>query len=138
MQLWSAVEEWRDDDPSTHTHLLQLLQTPAGIAAVNSNATDDSHSCPLVLAASKGSTALVKALLAAGAHAEGSSRSSPLYWACHGGHSEVAAVLLKAGANVNACSAVDGMAPLHVAALGAHADTVAVLLREPSIDVDQR
>src|SRR5262245_3410295 len=70
-------------------------------AGVPVNEPDSSGDFPLIDAAQRGSTELVKLLLQAGANVNIGSKRSPLIKAAEEGHAETVAVLLAAGANVN-------------------------------------
>lgn len=101
-----------------------LLQAGANVNA------DSMGQTPLHIAASKGNSAIVRALLAAGADPnlrDSALQHSALHTACLGGSAAVCKDLLQFGADVNA-RAKHGWTPLHRAAAKGHTDICQVLV----------
>ncbi|KAK3248583.1 hypothetical protein CYMTET_41951 [Cymbomonas tetramitiformis] len=115
-------------------HQLELVSVLAhgGGANMDMRYPLKSLSCkPLHVAADKGYTALVKALLEAGADKDAcceTYRRTPLHWAAQKGHKETVEVLINAGADPNVLDR-SKVTPLHAAALAGHAAIVECLLQ---------
>ena len=84
---------------------------------------------PLLLAAKKGHTAIVKYLILSGAWlgATTDSQSSALHFAAFYGHKHVVKCLIGAGIRLNAQES-EGYTPLHFAAQAGHCGVVKILL----------
>ena len=100
-------------------------------ASVNCDISDQT---PLLIAARRGNTRLVKLLLDSGADMCSSKYSSPLILACREGHTECAQLLIQRGANVN--DANQGT-PLTVSIMNNHKECVK-LLYENGADVNKQ
>ena len=84
---------------------------------------------PLLIAAIRGQTEMVKALISSGADVniiDDSRGFRTLHIAAFGGHTEMAEELISAGAEVGATDS-DGFIPLHFATIAGHTETAKVL-----------
>jgi len=112
--------------------LTKLVKLLLG-ARVDADAADDAGASALHLAASRGASGAVSALLSAGAAVEGAPRDSrvtPLMAAAAAGHTDSVKRLILAGAEVDAVAsaAMHGVTAVYFAAQGGHADATAALL----------
>jgi len=85
---------------------------------------------PVVDAAERGDTGLVRELLQNGAdanEAQGDGMTA-LHWAAESGDTELAGLLIYAGANLEAGTRIGGYTPLHIASRKGHAEIVKTLL----------
>ncbi|MFG2052031.1 ankyrin repeat domain-containing protein [Micromonospora sp. NPDC048935] len=96
------------------------------------NGFNDAHT-PLLVAARDGHTAIVRALLAAGADVnatEPTFGAVPLHKAVYNGHADITAVLVAApGVDLNYQGATNGYTPLHDALWHGYADCARVLIQ---------
>lgn len=147
--LLAAGAQWDRERPGDGATALSVSQgNPAVTAALNrakaetlcraagiSMRTDVDGKTPLYVAAEKGKTGSVKALVAAGFNVDQSRTGAdwagmtPLSVAAAKGKLAAVVTLLKAGANAEIALNSDGRTPLYFAAGAGHADIVAALLQ---------
>ena len=121
---WGTILHWAARDESR----AKLAGVIAARHAVLVNATNKSGDTPLHHAATRGSDAVARTLLAAGAdkEAQDAPGRTPLHVAAMCGKEAVARALLEAGADKDAKDN-DGVMPLHYAQKGGHKALVALL-----------